>query len=86
MCGNYPVDIPNARGSIVCDRPAPKVTDEIEVTPEMLSAASEVLEKYYLGDGIYDVRGPCLGDIFRAMDESRRKSHSPDRRICSALR
>lgn len=49
------------------DRSAPEATDEIEVTPEMIEAGSMVLARFYLGDGIYDVREPCLRELYRAM-------------------
>jgi hypothetical protein len=45
--------------------------DEIEVTPEMIGAATIALMAFYMGDGIYDLREPCLADLYRAMHESR---------------
>ena len=48
------------------DRPA-LTEDEIEITPEMLDAASEVLERGYFGDGNYDVSGDVMAKVYRAM-------------------
>jgi hypothetical protein len=60
----------------VIDRP---VLNEIEVTPEMLEAASAFLAEYYLGDGAYDLRDPCLAGMYRVMERVRRcRSLSPD--------
>jgi len=42
-------------------------TEEIEVTPAMIEAASAALEDYYHGDGYYDLRPPALGALFHAM-------------------
>lgn len=42
-----------------------------DVTDEMLSAGSEALEKYYLGDGMYDLRSACLRDLFLTMERAR---------------
>jgi hypothetical protein len=52
------------------DRPT---VPEIEVTPEMLSAASSVFEKYYMGELGYDLRAPCVTEVYRAMYAARRK-------------
>jgi hypothetical protein len=41
--------------------------DIANVTPEMLGAASEVLEGHYLGDGRYDLRREVVAEIYRAM-------------------
>lgn len=49
------------------DRPA----DKFEITPEMSRAGRRALEKFYLGDGIYDLRESCLAAVFRAMMASR---------------
>ena len=38
-----------------------------EVTPEMIEAGEGVLAKNYLGDGIYDLRGVIIREIFLAM-------------------
>lgn len=50
------------------DRPT---LDEIEITPEMISAANDVLREHYMGDRVYDLRDPCLMQMYRAMPESR---------------
>jgi hypothetical protein len=44
---------------------------EIKVTPAMLRDGARVLEKFYLGDGIYDLQEECLAAIYRAMNEAR---------------
>ena len=41
--------------------------EAIEITPAMLAAGSEVMERYYLGDGRYAVTNDGLAEIFRAM-------------------
>jgi hypothetical protein len=56
------------------DNLASELETEVIVTDEMLSAASEVLMDFYIGDGIYDVREPCLAQMYRAMERSRRGS------------
>ena len=46
--------------------------DETDVTPGMLAAASEVLMSFYMGDGVYDLREPCLAALYKAMREADR--------------
>ena len=52
------------------DRPAHSdevALKEMEVTPLMRLAGAEVLERFYLGDGKYDLRGEVLAEVFQAM-------------------
>ena len=47
-----------------------------EITDEMYRAGSNALEEFYLGDGVYDLRKPCLMAVFQAM-EAVRNEHAP---------
>jgi hypothetical protein len=46
------------------DRPA---TDEIEIPETAIMAARRVMEKYYIGDGQYDLSPPCLAEVAQAV-------------------
>lgn len=46
------------------DRP---IFEESEVTPEMIDAASSVLERHYFGGGIYDVSNDVIAEVARAI-------------------
>ena len=46
---------------------APPLSGDAEVTSEMIDAGGEVLEAFYMGDGLYDLRAPCLTAMYRAM-------------------
>jgi hypothetical protein len=48
--------------------------EETEVTEEMYDAGSEALGPFYMGDGVYDLRRPCLTAVYRAMREVERKA------------
>jgi hypothetical protein len=63
------------------DRPANEPTDEIEVTPEMIGAATLALMPFYMGEGAYDLREPCLTAVYRAMHETAAKSVKPTLQI-----
>jgi hypothetical protein len=45
--------------------------EEIEVTEEMIKAGSVALERFYLGDGLYDLTAPVMAEIYRAMNAAR---------------
>jgi hypothetical protein len=45
--------------------------EEIEVTAEMLSTGAAALERYYLGDGRYDLSDVCLAAVFKEMARGR---------------
>lgn len=44
-----------------------RLTDQIEVTPAMIEVGAAVLAGHYLGNGVYDVGGDVLADVFPAM-------------------
>lgn len=46
----------------------------IEVTPEMIAAAIEVLREHYLGEAVYDLTPPVLAELYRAMRRYERVS------------
>jgi hypothetical protein len=68
--GNYMVDVPDTRCSVMPDRLANE-SAEFEVTDEMLNAGGRVLEEGYYGNGCYDVRKEVLCRIFQAMFAAR---------------
>lgn len=51
-----------------------KIPDEIEVTPEMIGEAHEVLIDHALDNGAYDLTAPVLVELFRAMHRRMKKS------------
>ena len=51
--------------------------DEIEITPEMIEAARDVLDERYFGDGVYDLSDRVLAHLFRAMEEAQPLSSRP---------
>lgn len=40
---------------------------EFKVTPEMLREGSRILAEHYMGEGVYDLRGKILTEIYLAM-------------------
>ena len=60
----------------MADRPAVSTT-EIEVTPEMISVASDIMEESYLGDDRYGFTDEIFPRIFRAMMEEKSRAPSP---------
>lgn len=69
-------DTGDASSSII---PIKKVNNspQIEVTPEMLEAASEFLEQHYLGDGVYDLSDGVMTGLYRAMHALSRTRFQP---------
>ena len=53
--------------------------DRDNPSPEMLAAASEVIMSFYMGDGVYDLREPCLAALYKAMREADDKAGPPQR-------
>lgn len=45
----------------------PEAHDGDEITPEMIEAGAAVLERHYLGDGVYDLRHQVIGEIYHSM-------------------
>ncbi len=39
---------------------------DVKVTPEMLAGASKALDRFYAGDGVYNVSDECLEEVLRA--------------------
>ena len=54
------------------DRPVKSDSPEPEITPEMYLAGSRALEKFYLGDDVYDLQEDALAAIYRAMKNEAR--------------
>ena len=55
--------------TIILERDRPT---DLEISPEMIEAGTEALEPFYMGDGVYDLREPCLTAVYRAMREFER--------------
>lgn len=53
---------------------ANRPSDEIEVTPEMIRAASDELAHHYLGDGVYDVRQAVIREMLAVALKARREA------------
>ena len=70
------VDVPNARVVDASAESAEAGAPVIEVTEAMVNAARTVLNRRYLGEGVYDVSDPFLCDLFRAMSLARLQ-HGP---------
>jgi hypothetical protein len=54
--------------------PAGAGAPEIQITPSMVEAGEDVLERHYLGEGVYDLTAATLTEVFRAMDGARQRS------------
>lgn len=50
---------------------------KVEITPAMLTAASEALEAHYLGEGVYDLRDSVIKELYLAMKKARQLSDRP---------
>ena len=57
----------------------PTLTDDVEITPEMIAAGMEVLEAAYLGDGRYALTRRTLTEVFCSMLRLRHRAPLPGR-------
>jgi hypothetical protein len=53
------------------DRPT---LSEIEITDDMIAAGRGVIEKLYLGQGVYAIGDESIRELFLRMEEVRRQS------------